>query len=465
MIDQLEMYELILNNIYNGVLITDAEGYVTYMNEPYGEFLGIDPAAQIGRHCREVLEHSRMHIVAKTGKAEINEAQWISGQNMVVQRIPIRKNDKVVAVYGQVMFKNAKEVGDLAARLSLLQSKVEMYEQELINLRSTRYTFDSIVGSTAEISELKKTAQRAAESDFPVLISGESGTGKEIFAQAIHQASPRRMHPFVRINCAAIPRDLLESELFGYAGGAFTGASPKGKPGKFELGNRGTVFLDEIGELPINMQPKLLQVLEEKEFERVGGNKIIKSDFRLISATNQDVKKMMEEYRFRSDLYYRLNVIDIHIPPLRERRQDISLLARHILKEMARDGAMAPAELSEDAENALKAYHWPGNVRELENILERIASSMDDEMITSAHLPFHLHSGRNQSMEPHEPANLKQIMKRTEKDLLIRVLEDAGGNKAKAAHRLGIHRTHLYKKLKKYGLTNGAGSSENRVLS
>ncbi len=452
MINQAEMYELILNNIYNGVLITDSEGYVTYMNEPYGEFLGLNPSAQIGKHCTDVVENTRMHIVAKTGRPEINDTQWINGQNMVVQRIPIRKNGKIVAVYGQVMFKNAREVGDLATRLSLLQSKVEMYEQELINLRSTRYTFDSIVGSTAAIEELKKTAWRASESDFSVLISGESGTGKEIFAQAIHQASSRRMHPFVRINCAAIPRDLLESELFGYAGGAFTGASPKGKPGKFELGNRGTVFLDEIGELPLNMQPKLLQVLEEKEFERVGGTAVIKSDFRIIAATNRDLEKMIEENLFRSDLYYRLNVIPIHIPPLRERNEDVSTLACHILKRLAREGGAFPARLSEEAEKVMRTYHWPGNVRELENILERVVSSLEEEVITPAHLPFHLRAGEKQVQETPNSAGLKKMLEKTEKDLLVKALQDADGNKIKAARRLGIHRTHLYKKLRKHGL-------------
>ncbi len=452
MISQPELYELILDNIYNGVLITDPQGYVIYMNKPYGDFLGMDPAAQVGRHCTQVLEHSRMHIVARTGKAEVNQTQWISGQNMVVQRIPIRKAGKIVAVYGQVMFKDAREVGDLAARLSLLQSKVEMYEQELMNLRSTRYTFDSIVGESSGIVELKENARRAAENDFSVLISGESGTGKEIFAQAIHHASARKMHPFVRINCAAIPRDLLEAELFGYTGGAFTGALPKGKPGKFELGNRGTVFLDEIGELPLQMQPKLLQVLEEKEFERVGGTKVIKSDFRLIAATNRNLEKMIEEKLFRNDLYYRLNVIPLHIPPLRERSGDIRQLARHILRQLGREAAMSTAGLSEDAEQILRAYHWPGNVRELENILERIVSSIKNETITAADFPFHMRAGQKPIAVCTGARGLKSLMEKTEKEVLINALQEAGGNKAKASQRLGIHRTHLYKKLKKHGI-------------
>jgi len=449
MLRPMELYELILDNIYNGVLITDAQGYVIYMNRPYGEFLGLDPQAQVGKHCTEVLEFSRMHIVAQTGREELNQAQWINGQNMVVQRIPIRKDDQVVAVYGQVMFKNAREVGDLAARLSLLQSKVEMYKQELIHLRATRYTFESIVGLTPAILDLKKTARRAAHGDAAVLISGESGTGKELFAQAIHQASPRCLHPFVRINCAAIPHDLLESELFGYASGAFTGASAKGKPGKFELAHQGTIFLDEIGELPLDMQPKLLEALEEKAFERVGGTTVIQSDFRLIAATNQNLETLIEKNRFRADLYYRLNVIPIQIPPLRERTADIPLLARHILDQLTQESARPPVTLSDEAEPLLNAYHWPGNVRELVNAMERILLTLEGRTILAQHLPLHLQGTPKAAASRFGTRNLKQVLERTEAELIQSVLSDAGGNKVIAARQLGIHRTHLYKKLKK----------------
>ena len=459
MLRPMELYELILDNIYNGVLITDAQGYVIYMNRPYGEFLGLDPQAQVGRHCTEVLEFSRMHIVAQTGRAELNQAQWINGQNMVVQRIPIRKDDQVVAVYGQVMFKNAREVGDLAARLSLLQSKVEMYKQELIHLRATRYTFESIVGVTPAILDLKKTARRAAHGDAAVLISGESGTGKELFAQAIHQASPRCVHPFVRINCAAIPHDLLESELFGYASGAFTGASAKGKPGKFELAHQGTIFLDEIGELPLEMQPKLLEALEEKAFERVGGTTVIQSDFRLIAATNQNLETLIEKNRFRADLYYRLNVIPIQIPPLRERTADIPLLARHILDQLTQESARPPVTLSGEAEHLLNAYRWPGNVRELVNAMERILLTLEGRTIQAQHLPLHLQGTPKAVNSRFGTRNLKQVLERTEAELIQAVLSDAGGNKVEAARQLGIHRTHLYKKLAKIEATSDRPAS------
>ncbi|MFH1755658.1 MAG: sigma 54-interacting transcriptional regulator, partial [Candidatus Latescibacterota bacterium] len=212
---RLRLLELILDNIHNGVIVTDADGYVIYFNKPYGHFLGIDPEAQIGKHATEVVENTRMHIVAATGEAEINKPHKIKGQNMVVQRIPIKQDGKVVAVFGQVMFKHVSDVGKLAKELSFVQSKLKMVEEELLTLRAERYTFDSILGTNPVILNLKKEALRAAATNFPVLITGESGTGKEMFAQAIHNGSPRRLHPFIRINCASIPKDLLESELFG----------------------------------------------------------------------------------------------------------------------------------------------------------------------------------------------------------------------------------------------------------
>jgi transcriptional regulator with PAS, ATPase and Fis domain len=315
-------------------MITDPEGKIIFFSKTYGNFLGIDPKETIGKHCTEMIENTRMDIVAKTGIPEIDQPHRIMGQDMVVQRIPIKLDGKVIAVYGQVMFKDVRDVQALANKLNFLESKVEFYEKELESLRSSKYTINNIVGKTEGIVELKKLALKAAATNAPVLLIGESGTGKELFAHAIHHASERRRYPFIRLNCAAIPKDLLEAELFGYEPGAFTGAGSKGKPGKFELAHQGTIFLDEISDLPLEMQPKLLRVLEEKEMERLGGTRLTKCDFRLIAASHENLEKCVEEGKFRKDLYYRLNVIPIQILPLRERKEDIPTIAEHLIQTL-----------------------------------------------------------------------------------------------------------------------------------
>ena len=450
--NELEMYRLILDSIYYGIMVTDAEGYITHFNKPYGEFIGLNPEDQIGRHCTEVIENTRMQIVAKTGIAEINQPHQIKGQSMVVQRIPIRKDGRVIAVFGQVMFKNVRDVSKLANRLSFLESKVKLYEEELLALRSTRYTFDSIIGKSAAITQLKQEARKASGNQFPVLITGPSGTGKEIFAQAIHHASSRRLYPFVRINCAAIPKDLLESELFGYEKGAFTGARSRGKPGKFEMADQGTIFLDEIGDLPVEMQPKLLRVIEEKEFERIGGTKVLRPDFRLIAATNQNLDKMMSAGRFRKDLYYRLNVISLHIPPLNERREDIIPIATYLSAQIAKEASLDKIKISARARQALANHDWPGNVRELSNALERVLSALDGNTISLRNLPFYLKGNRRTSAIANNSTLLKDVVARAEIDAIQRALAESNHNKARAARRLGIHRTLLYKKINKHGI-------------
>ena len=291
----------------------------------------------------------------------------------------------------------------------------------------------------------------AATNTSPVLVTGESGTGKELFAQAIHHAGPRRLQPFIQINCAAIPKDLLESELFGYERGAFTGALTGGKPGKFEIADQGTIFLDEIGDLPIEMQPKLLRVLEEKCFERVGGNTLIRSDFRLIAATNQDLEGLIARGQFRKDLYYRLNVISLNIPPLRERMEDIEPLALHILAKLACKNGYPVIRINIEALAALARHSWQGNARELSNILERAVLTMRGDEIQRSDLPFvgceKLTNRADIAMQP-----IRTIYADAEKTAILAALQNTGNNKSKAADLLGIHRTLLYRKLKKYGL-------------
>ena len=453
---QLELFQLIFNNLPSGAMVTDGSGTVLHLNKPYADFLGVDITRSIGKHCTEVVENTRMHIVGKTGVAEINQIQMIRGQNIVVHRIPILKKDAVIAVFGLVMFQDMSELVKLSRKLHSLESKVNSYEKELLKLRSTRYTLDSIIGTSRMISGLKEEALMAAANTSPVLLTGESGTGKELFAQAIHHAGVRKMQAFIHLNCAAIPRDLLESELFGYDRGAFTGALSGGKPGKFELADQGTIFLDEIGDLPLEMQPKLLRVLEEKAFERVGGNSLIRSDFRLIAATNADLEKLIEQGRFRKDLYYRLNVISLHIPPLRQRPEDVAPLAEHLLTCIARKNGFGTIHINTSALKALQDHSWQGNVRELANVLERAMLTMHGNEILPTDLPFLAKKASTSLVAPLiQP--IRDLQAETEKAAILAALQQTGNNKAEAAALLGIHRTQLYKKLRKYGLSLQAG--------
>ena len=449
--NQLELFQLIFDSIYNGAMVTDANGRVTHLNKPYARFLDLDAVESIGKHCTEVVENSRMHIVARTGKPEINHTQTIRGQNIVVHRIPIKKENRVIAVFGLVMFQDVGEVVKLAKKLRHLESQVKRYKKELMTLRSTRYTLDSIIGNSRATAELKQEALVAAANTYPVLIVGESGTGKELFAQSIHHASSRGIHPFVQINCAAIPKDLLESELFGYDRGAFTGARSAGKPGKFELAHRGTIFLDEIGDLPLDMQPKLLRVLEEKVFERVGGNTVIQSDFRLIAATNQNLERLIDNGRFRKDLYYRINVISLNIPPLRERTDDIIPIARHLLRQANPANGNKEIRLSPEAISALLAHTWQGNVRELSNVLDRALSTMNGDVIKLTDLPLTLKK-KPATPETTGVVTIREVQADAEKSAIVAALKKTANNKARAASLLGIHRTLLYKKMKKHGV-------------
>jgi len=453
LLEKIQLYEGVLNNILSGVLITDPDGYIIFFSETYGKFLGMDPKAQIGKHTTDVIENSRMHIVAKTGIPEINHPHQIMGRNQIVQRIPVFIDGKLAAVFGQVMFEDIKDVQILADKLNILESKVQLYEKELENLRASKYSCRNIVGVSPVINELRKLGQRAAKVNSPVLLVGESGTGKELFAHAIHRASDRHRRPFIRLNCAAIPKDLLEAELFGYEPGAFTGAGSKGKPGKFELAHQGTIFLDEVSELPLDMQPKLLRVVEEKVVERLGATKPVKCDFRLIAATNENLEDCIRKGKFRKDLYYRLNVIPLHIPPLRERREDIPLIASHLIGNLCRDFGLPPRGISPEVMRIFENHDWPGNVRELSNILERTLSLMDerDDTIRVEHLPLVFRS-LSVRAERSQTKILKDLRTTSERDAVLHAIRIANNNKNEAARILGIHRTALYKKMKRLNL-------------
>jgi two-component system response regulator AtoC len=334
-------------------------------------------------------------------------------------------------------------------RAELLVKKLAEHQElveENLSLRQRledRYRFENIITKSAKMQRLIELIKVVGKSNATVLVTGESGTGKELVARAIHSQSHRHNKSFIAVSCAALPESLLESELFGHEKGSFTGAYAQ-KKGKFEFANGGTLFLDEIGEMSANIQVHLLRVLEEKEFTRVGGNEPLRVDVRVISATNKDLRKAIEKQEFREDLYYRLNVVNIELPPLRERKEDIPLLAEHFLNKFASENRKEITGFSPDAIEFLLDYDWPGNVRELENAVERAVILAQDSIITAADLP-------QESMSLTSPATPRKSLKEVEKGHILNVLRETGENYSAAARILGISRMTLYKKAREYG--------------
>nr|WP_263328556.1 sigma-54-dependent Fis family transcriptional regulator [Neobacillus sp. Marseille-Q6967] len=455
-----EALGVILESAYEGIAVVDENGVLQEFNEAYCRFVGIKREDAIGRHVTEVIDNTNLHITVKTGIPERGVLQNIHGQDMVVHRIPIWREGKVVGAIGMLIFEGVTEVYKIYERLQENNRK-KVSQHELFTIKKekdSRMTLDQIIGTSEEILHVKRMARRAARTAATVLITGESGTGKEMFAKSIHHLSPFSTGPFISVNCGAIPEHLFESELFGYEEGAFTGAKKGGKPGKFELADNGTLFLDEIGELPLVMQTKLLRVLQEKEVERVGGVKKYQINVRIISATNRDLRVMVDKGEFREDLYYRLNIIQLPLPPLRERKKDIPILIDRYMKEICERYQMPVKTLTGEAAAALMSYHWRGNIRELVNTIERLVTLVDGYIIGLEHLPISFHRKEDEDLvaiPPQAPTLMQEAKIQgdlKEKEIVIQALKQAGGNKSRAAEILGVHRTTLYQKLKKHGI-------------
>ncbi len=434
------------------MVVVDASGVITMISEAYAEFNGVTVSGAIGKHVTDVIENTRMHIVARSGVAELGETQAIRGRDVIVNRIPLKDGDRVVGAYGRVVFKDVAQLRQLAGKLNLLESKVRYYEEELTHLRGAKYTFDSIVGSGPSITAAMEEARRASRTDSTVLLRGETGTGKELFAHAIHAAGQRRSGPFIKLNCAAVPAELLESELFGYEEGAFTGAKKGGKAGKFELAQGGTFFLDEIGDMPLPMQAKLLRVLQEREVERIGGTSSRQVDLRIIAATGRHLEELVGNGTFRTDLYYRVHVIPVHIPPLRERREDVGEIAEHFLSKISSDSGEPKRRLSDEVLAILRSHGWPGNVRELQNVLERAVAMSRGDVLLPEHLPPHLLRAVTDAVKEVVPGSLASAKAETERNAILAALKASGGNKSRAADLLRIHRVKLYEKMKRHGI-------------
>lgn len=446
-IDEASLLETMLAAPDELIVVVNQNGYIENMSQAYGDFLGIQVQNAIGRHVTEVIENTRMDIVVKTGVPETGETQDIHGEKMIATRIPIRKNGMVIGAYGRVLVRNTRELHMLHDKLSSIEMELNMYKRTFEKINTAKYTVDDIIGDCSIMQDLKDSVRKVAKTNSNVLIMGESGTGKELFAHSIHAGSMRRKAPFVCVNCGSIPEQLIESELFGYEEGAFTGARKGGKIGLFPAAHGGTIFLDEIGELPLSMQVRLLRVLQDREIQRVGSNVREKVNVRVVAATNRNLYQMVKKGEFRSDLYYRLNVVTLHLPLLRERKEDLPLLIQMILSKISKKESLGAIEISREAMDHLLRYDWPGNVRELENVLERAINFTDaGEKIKAKNLPERITGSMvSQTMMP-----LKELMENTEKDAIKDALLRCRNCKAKAANELGISRTTLYEKMMKY---------------
>ena len=463
-----------LTNPFEALVAVDKEGLLRYLSPVHEKFFRVEPGSGIGRHVTELIEHSRLHDVVKTGKAEVGLLLEMRGVTRVVSRHPIRnQRGEPVGAIGQVMFKGPEQLQALSAELNKLKTEVAYYRRELTDLRNRSYGLEQMVGESAAMRRLKEQIIKVAPLDVPVLLTGESGTGKELAAHAIHKLSSRRDATLVMVNAAALPATLVESELFGYEAGSFTGAERKGRKGKIEQADHGTLFFDEVGDMPAEVQVKLLRVLQDGSFQRVGANETRHSNFRLISASNRDFEGMIAAGTFRLDLFYRIGAVAIRLPALRERVDDIPLLAAVALNHFAGRHGQRPKRLSAEAVAYLKAQRWPGNVRQLMHAVERAAIFSESDLIepadfgllesNAAELPSAGVEAMSSTGAYEEidlsagaagPGNMRvsSALVQVEEDLIRKAMLRNHGNKKRVADELGISRSYLYKRLAMMGL-------------
>lgn len=437
----------VIETMTDGVLTIDKDGFLTFLNKIGAEILGIDRESSIGKHVSDVVDFKPVVLdVLKTGKGYIDKEFLITRRNgekihFIKTAVPVKdEQGNIITVVDT--FRKIKRVNKMLNELSGAYSN---------------FCFEDIIGSSSVIKDCIRKAKIAAQSMSNVLITGESGTGKELIAQSIHSYSVRKNQPFVSINCGAIPRELLESELFGYEPGSFTGASSKGRMGKFELADGGTIFLDEIGEMPIDMQVKLLKVIQDRKLTRIGGNHVFDLDVRIIASTNRDLYEQCKKGRFREDLYFRINVLNICLPPLRERKEDIELLVTHFINKLNTKLNKEIKGISPAAMEKIMEYDWPGNIRELENTIERAVNLCNGSIITEEDL-------LTDSMQNELRANLKyestkyddndiiEPLEVMEKRAIERALNISGGNITETAALLKVTRNTIYNKIKKYNI-------------
>lgn len=428
----------IMDYAYEGIVAIDEKGMVTVFNQTAEHIMKVPAAAAIGRHIRSVLPHTGLLRVLETGEKELGELQKINGVMVAKNRVPVKRKGQVVGAVAT--FQNALKIQELEGRI-----REKIYHKGL----TAKYSFNDIIGKSAAIYETIEMTRKYSKVDSNILLIGETGTGKELIAQSCHHDSQRRKGPFVAVNCAALPENLLESEFFGYVQGAFTGAAKGGKPGLFELAHQGTIFLDEVSEIPLKLQGRLLRVLQEREIMRLGDDRVIPVDVRVISATNKDLTQLAARGEFRLDLLYRLDVLHLNIPPLRDRQGDVLVLFEHFMAIYNNKFSKNIQALSPEARQLLTDYDWPGNVRELGNVCERLAVLSERTEIRREDVLRVLDLKPQRMAIPVQGSAEKAARQQPELDeqMIHEALLQADGNKTKAAHALGISRTTLWRKL------------------
>ncbi|MBF4209754.1 PAS domain-containing protein [Pseudomonas donghuensis] len=437
----------IIEQSSEGTIIVDRDARIVWMNERYARRFGLDDASSaIGQPCESVIPGSLMREVVSNGRPILLDMLDTPKEPLVVMRLPVHDSSgKLIGAIGFALFDELRSLSPLLKRYASMQQELAS-TRSLLRARQAKYSFAQFIGTSAASLEVKRRARRGASSDSPVLLLGETGTGKELLAHAIHAASARAHKAFVSINSAAIPETLLEAEFFGTAPGAFTGAERKGRSGKLQIAEGGTLFLDEIGDMPLPLQSKLLRVLQEKEYEPVGSNQMIHSDVRIIAATSTDLQAAMARGEFRADLYYRLNVLPIQVPPLRERLDDLPASSEAILEELG-----SQHELEDPAQALLARHAWPGNIRELRNVLERATLLADQPRLSVGDVQAAL--GDLAPLQVQLPQlSYKQACADFERQLLENTLARCAGNVPEAARQLGLGRSTLYKKLLALGI-------------
>ncbi|QOV13066.1 sigma-54-dependent Fis family transcriptional regulator [Viridibacillus arvi] len=463
-----EKLRSVIELAYDGIILVDQKAEITMVNNGFCELYNVQSNELLGKSISNMYPDLGLDEALQTGVRITNVAKLIGKTQCLITILPIKNNEEIIGAICKITYRGLKHLQEAIKKVNNLEQQVTYYQKELNELKGTKYSFANIIGESSNIKRIKNEALAASNSLSTVLLLGESGTGKELFAHGIH-ASSSQTGMFIQVNCAAIPPELMESEFFGYAEGSFTGAKKGGKKGKFEMAQNGTLFLDEIGDMPLSLQSKLLRVLQEKEFEPIGSNRIIKLQTKIIAATNQNLETLIKEGKFREDLYYRLNIMRINIPPLRERIEDIPDIAESIISKLKLSGFHLKG-ITHSALTKLLNYNWPGNVRELHNILERAANLTSDGYIDAQHLPesFNANSNivtsteniridqTNTLLAYSEELNNKpywNAIDHKEKELILAALKETNGNKAKASRILGISRTWLYEKIKKYNIS------------